>query len=64
MPVIIVKARETVVHGAELKARLIKEMAAAFARAVGDEAYASRATVLIETLPDESWGRGGKPVES
>lgn len=64
MPVIIVKAREKVVHGPEVKARLIEELAAAFGRAVGDEKYASRATVLIETLPDESWGRSGKQVES
>lgn len=64
MPVIIVKARETVVNGVDVKARLIKELAAAFARAVGDEKYAARATVLIETLPDECWGRGGKQVKS
>ena len=64
MPVIIVKAREKVVRGADLKARLIEELAAAFGRVVGDEKYAARATVLIETLPDESWGRGGKQIES
>lgn len=64
MPVIIVKARERVVHSPAIKAKLIEELAAAFSRAVGDERYAGRATVLIETLPDESWGRGGKQVES
>jgi phenylpyruvate tautomerase PptA (4-oxalocrotonate tautomerase family) len=64
MPVIIVKAREKVVYGADLKAKLIEELAEAFGRVVGDEKYAARATVLIETLPDESWGRGGKQIES
>ncbi len=63
MPVIIVKARQGVLRDKPTKARLIEEMAQAFARVVGDPAYASRATVLIEEIPDDNWGRGGKQVD-
>jgi 4-oxalocrotonate tautomerase family enzyme len=62
MPVIIVKARQGVLREGQAKAQLIQDMAAAFARAAGDEAYASRATVIIEEIPDHNWGRGGRQV--
>lgn len=63
MPVIIVKARQGVLPNQQAKAQLIQEMASAFARAVGDEAYQARATVIIEEYPDQNWGRGGKQVD-
>jgi len=63
MPVIIVKARQGVLRDKDMKPNLIQEMAQAFARVLGDPAYAARATVLIEELPDENWGRGGKQVD-
>ena len=62
MPVIIVKARQGVLPSNQAKAKLIEEIAQAFARAVGDEAYKSRATVIIEEYPDQNWGRGGQQV--
>ena len=64
MPVIRVKARQGVLATSQMKARLIEEMAAAFARVVGDEAYLQKATVIIEEVPDQNWGRGGKQVAS
>jgi len=64
MPVIIVKARQGVLRDKQMKARLIQEMAATFARVVGHEKYEHRATVLIEELPDENWGREGRQIGS
>ncbi|MCB2227810.1 MAG: 4-oxalocrotonate tautomerase family protein [Desulfarculaceae bacterium] len=64
MPVIIVKARQGVLRDKQMKARLIEEMAATFARVVGHEEFQHRATVLIEELPDDNWGREGKQVGS
>lgn len=64
MPVIIVKARQGVLRDKETKARLIQEMAETFARVVGREEFEHRATVLIEELPDENWGREGRQVGS
>ncbi|MFH2058012.1 MAG: tautomerase family protein [Pseudomonadota bacterium] len=64
MPVIIVKARKGVLKTREIKAALIKDMAQCFARAVNDEAYAKRATVIIEEVPDENWGRNGEQIQS
>ncbi|MBI4799326.1 MAG: tautomerase family protein [Desulfarculus sp.] len=63
MPVIIVKARQGVLPHDQAKAQIIKDMAHALARAVGDEAYQARATVIIEEYPDQNWGRGGKQVD-
>ena len=62
MPVIIIKARQGVLSSAKAKAQLIEEMAAAFARAAGDESYKDNATVIIEEYPDQNWGRRGKQV--
>ena len=62
MPVIIVKARKGVLDTAEKKAKAIEGMAAAFAEAAGDPAYRERATVIIEEVADENWGRKGKQV--
>lgn len=62
MPVIIVKARQGVLPSAQAKAQLMEDMAAAFAKAVGDMAYKDRATVIIEEVPDQNWGRGGRQV--
>ncbi len=62
MPVIIVKARQGVLPSAQAKSQLIEELAAAFARAVGDESYKDNATVIIEEYPDQNWGRRGKQV--
>jgi 4-oxalocrotonate tautomerase family enzyme len=59
MPVIIVKARKGVLSTSEQKSKLIEGMATAFAEAVGDPVYRKRATVIIEEVPDENWGRGG-----
>jgi 4-oxalocrotonate tautomerase family enzyme len=64
MPVIIVKARKGVLDTLEKKAKVIEGMASAFAEAVGDSAYRGRATVIIEEVPDENWGRSGKQVGS
>lgn len=64
MPVIIVKARKGVLDTSEKKAKIIEGMATAFAEAVGDLAYRKRTTVIIEEIPDENWGRGGKQVGS
>lgn len=64
MPVIIVKARKGVLNTSEKKAKAIEGMAAAFAEAVGDPAYRERATVIIEEVPDDNWGRGGRQVGS
>lgn len=63
MPVIIVKARRGVLRDKAAKAECIAAMAEAFARAAGDPACARRATVLIEEVEDEDWGRGGRQVE-
>lgn len=63
MPVIIVKARSGVLKGKRIKATLIKEMAKCFANAANDKEYAKRATVIIEEIPDENWGRGGEQVQ-
>ncbi len=62
MPVIIVKAREGVIKDKAAKARLISGMAQAFADAAGEGAYAGRATVILEEVPDDNWGRGGMQV--
>lgn len=62
MPVIIVKARKNMLNSKEKKAALIEELSDAFARVAGDDKYRHRATVLIETLSDDDWGRGGKQV--
>jgi 4-oxalocrotonate tautomerase family enzyme len=62
MPVIIVKARQGVIKDKAAKAKLISGMAKAFAEAAGDAAYADRATVILEEVPDENWGRGGEQV--
>jgi 4-oxalocrotonate tautomerase family enzyme len=62
MPVIIVKARKKVLKTKEMKAALIEELSEAFSRVVGDDSYKSRATVIIEEVPDENWGRAGKQV--
>ncbi len=62
MPVIIVKARQGVINSKKSKAQLIEGMARAFAEAAGDPAYASRATVILEEVPDDNWGRGGQQV--
>ena len=62
MPVIIVKARETVINTKEKKAALIEALSDAFADVVGDKEFKHRATVLIETLPDDNWGRNGKQI--
>lgn len=64
MPVIIVKARSGVLKDKEAKANCIQGMAAAFAAAVGDPVYAQRATVIIEEVDDENWGRGGQQVKA
>lgn len=64
MPVIIVKARAGVLDTPEKKAKAIEGMAAAFAEAVGDSVYRQRTTVIIEEVPSENWGRGGKQVGS
>ncbi len=63
MPVIIVKARQGVLRASARKARLIKELAATFARVVEDPAYVERTTVVIEEVPSENWGRGGRQVQ-
>jgi phenylpyruvate tautomerase PptA (4-oxalocrotonate tautomerase family) len=60
MPVITVMARSGVLRDSETKAILIDELSAAFAKAVGDESYKERATVVIMEVPDENWGRAGK----
>lgn len=62
MPVIIVKARAGVLDTPEKKAKAIEGMAAAFAEAASDPAYRQRTTVIIEEVPSENWGRGGKQV--
>jgi 4-oxalocrotonate tautomerase family enzyme len=62
MPVIIVKAREKVINTKEKKAALIRELSEAFARVAGDEKYRHRATVLIETISDDNWGRQGEQI--
>ena len=62
MPVIIVKAREGVLEGREVKGQLIEDLASAFAKAAQDETYRSRVTVVIDEVPDENWGRSGKQV--
>ena len=64
MPVIIVKARKRVLKTKEMKAALIDELSGAFARVVGDDSYKSRATVIIDEVADENWGRAGKQVSS
>jgi len=64
MPVITVMARSGVLAGKEAKAHLINELAAAFARVVGDDAYRQKATVVIVEVPDENWGRAGRQVGS
>ena len=64
MPVIMVKARKGVLKTKEMKAQLIEELTNAFARTVGDNKYKDRATVIIEEIPDENWGRSGKQVAS
>lgn len=64
MPVIMVKARKGVLKTKEMKAKLIEELSDAFARTVGDNKYKERTTVIIEEIPDENWGRGGKQVSS
>ena len=63
MPVIIVKARQGVIRGKAQKAQMIEEMAAAFARVIGDPSYIERTTVVIEEVPSENWGRAGRQVE-
>lgn len=63
MPVIVVKARKGVIGTKEKKAMLIKELAAAFSRVAGDDVYKKRATVIIEEVPDENWGRQGEQVD-
>ena len=62
MPVIIVKARETEIDTREKKSALIEALSDAYARVAGDTGYKDQATVLIETLPDENWGRGGGSI--
>ncbi|MFP5221661.1 MAG: tautomerase family protein [Acidobacteriota bacterium] len=62
MPVIIVKARQGVIKDQAAKAKLISGMAKAFADAAGDPAFAGRATVILEEVPDDNWGRGGEQV--
>jgi 4-oxalocrotonate tautomerase family enzyme len=64
MPVIIVKAREGVLKTREQKKVLIEGVAEAFARAVGDESYKERATVIIEEIPSENWGLKGNQFGS
>jgi 4-oxalocrotonate tautomerase family enzyme len=64
MPVIIVRARKGVLKTKEMKAALIDELSGAFARVVGDDSYKSRATVIIDEVSDENWGRAGKQVSS
>jgi phenylpyruvate tautomerase PptA (4-oxalocrotonate tautomerase family) len=60
--VIIVGARQGMIRGKARKAQLIEELAAAFARVVEYPAYMERATVVIEEVPRESWGRTGRQV--
>jgi phenylpyruvate tautomerase PptA (4-oxalocrotonate tautomerase family) len=50
------------IRGKARKAQLIEELAAAFARVVEYPAYMERATVVIEEVPRESWGRTGRQV--
>jgi 4-oxalocrotonate tautomerase family enzyme len=64
MPVIIVKARKGVLETKEIKAALIEKLSDAFAQVVNDESYRARATVIIEEVADENWGRGGRQVSS
>ena len=64
MPVIIVKAREGVIRGKAKKAEMIEEIAATFARVIGDPAYVERTTVVIEEVPTENWGRAGRQVQA
>ena len=63
MPVIIVKARQGVIKGRAKKAQMIEEMAAAFARVIENPGYVERTTVVIEEVPSENWGRGGRQVQ-
>ncbi len=63
MPVIIVKARQGVIKSKATKARLIEEMAAAFARVIENPGYLERTTVVIEEVPSENWGRAGRQVQ-
>lgn len=62
MPVIIVKARRGVLRTKEKKAELIEDLSKAFAKAAGDESYIARVHVIIDEVPNENWGRGGKQV--
>ena len=63
MPVIIVKARETEIDTREKKSALIEALSDAYARVAGDTEYKDQAMVVIETFPEENWGRGGgKPL--
>jgi 4-oxalocrotonate tautomerase family enzyme len=62
MPVIIVKARQGVLATSQMKAQVIEEITAAFARVAGDESFKQKTTVIIEEIPDQNWGRAGKQV--
>jgi 4-oxalocrotonate tautomerase family enzyme len=62
MPVITVKARQGVLATSQMKAQLIEEITAAFARVVKDESFKQKTTVIIEEIPDQNWGRAGKQV--
>jgi 4-oxalocrotonate tautomerase family enzyme len=64
MPVIIVKARKGVLKNKEMKAALIEKLSDAFAQVVNDDSYRLRATVIIEEVADDNWGREGKQVSS
>jgi phenylpyruvate tautomerase PptA (4-oxalocrotonate tautomerase family) len=60
MPIITVMMREGILEDSEMKAVLIAELSAAFARAMGDDIYRKRSTVVILEVPDDNWGRAGR----
>jgi 4-oxalocrotonate tautomerase family enzyme len=64
MPVIIVKARKGVLKTKEMKAALIGKLSDAFAQVVNDDSYRLRATVIIEEVADDNWGREGRQFTS
>ena len=62
MPLIIVRTREGVLSGKEQKKELIEKMSAVMGEVLHDPGYIGRTTVIIEEIPNDNWGRGGKQV--
>lgn len=62
MPLIILKMREGVLKDSNMKQDAIEKVSRALSEAIGDGAYYSKTTVIIEEHPDENWGCSGRTL--